>query len=315
MTYEGGLREIGIGRVTQHKEIGSKDILVTPIEWVPHMDGEFRSNPSIIQAKGTDAEGKNYEVSTMTDITLTATWYPETGNRITPPNVRRGERVKLYQFANQDKYYWRESGLDNNLRRQETVTHVYNNNPNPDGDNPEPSPENSYYTEVSTHTGQVTLATNKSNGEPVAWTIQVNTKEGVLNVVTDNGHEFSLDAVALAMLAQLSTGTKVELNKNNLAMVAPETLSVEAKIIDFTCKNFKVKADNMKVECPLSEFTGLVKVGSLSTTTENGYDGKAVIDGEVTMKQDVVMEQDVTVTKTLTANKVVSQTNIDAPNV
>lgn len=315
MAYESGLREIGIGRVTQNKVIGSNDILVTPIEWIPHMDGEFRSNPSIVQAKGTDSDGKNYEASTMTDITLTASWYPETGNRTTAPDVRRGERVKLYQFANQDKYYWRESGLDNNLRRQETVTHVYNNNPDGAADSVAPSPENSYYTEVSTHTGQVTLATNKSNGEPVAWTIQVNTKEGVMNVVTDNGHEFSLDAVSLAMLAQLSTGTKVELNKNNLSMVAPDTLDVQAKTIDFKCKLFHVETDHLKVDCPLSEFTGLVKVGSLSTTTENGYDGKAVIDGQVTMKQDVTMEQNVTVNQTLTANKVVSITNIDAPNV
>lgn len=315
MAYEGGLREIGIGRVTQNKAVGSNDILVTPVELFPHMDGEFRSNPSIIQAKGTDSDGKNYEVSAMTDITLTASWYPETGNRVTAPDVRRGERVKLYQFANQDKYYWRESGLDNNLRRQETVTHVYNNNPNPDGDNAAPTPENSYYTEVSTHTGQVTLATNKNNGEPVAWTIQVNTKEGVLNVVTDNGHEFSLDAVALAMLAQLSTGTKVELNKNNLSMVAPETLDVQAKTIDFTCKYFHVQTDHMKVECPLSEFTGIVRVGALSTTTADGYSGEATIDGAVTMKQQVTMEQDATVGGTITANKVVSETNIDAPNV
>jgi len=310
MGYQSQFHEIGIGVVAEHKAIGAVEILVTLPEQTPVMDGVIKSNPTMVQASGTDADGKAYQTAVMTDTTVTATWLPESGNRASAPDVRRLERVRVYQYADQDKYYWKEYGLDSKLRRQETVTTKYNNNPDPTSADTS-DVNNCYYSEVSTHNGTVTLSTNKSNGEPVAWTVQINAKAGVLNVVTDNGHEFSLDAVNMQMLAQLSTGTLIELIKNVLNMKAPDAINLEAvNTINMKTKQINMTASQgIKMDSPLVEVTGILKAGAIETVTTSGQAGTATIASDVTITQSLTVKQ------TLTAEHIVTPTDIDAPNV
>lgn len=316
-------KKYSIGVVAEHKAIGSKLVLVTPIEDTPFMDGQLRSDPTVIDTKGVDASGNDYQVSALADNAVEATWLPDSANRITPPDVRRGTRVQLYRMADSDTFYWRDLGLDGHLKRLETYTMVFNNNPNADGDDTI-DPASSYFLEVSTHTGSATFATSKSNGEPVAFTVQINAKEGTISIVDDEDDEFTFDAVAKHIFAKLSTGTEFNLNQNDIYGYAPGDITfTAAKSIIMICEKFnltatesyKCKTKDWFVDCPLGEFTGILKVGGLATSTERGYNGKATIDAELTVKKDFTAQANVTVGQTLTAEKVVSKQNIDAPNV
>ena len=323
---ESVFRKYSIGIVAEHAVIGSKEILVVPVEDTPHMDGILKSNPQIITSKGKDADGKDYEVSALLDNTVTATWLPESSNRVSAPNVRRNTRVQLYRMGDSDTFYWRDMGLDGSLMRQETVIYAWNNNPDPQGSDVM-DPETAYFLEISTHNGHVTFGTSKSNGEPFAYTFQLNAKEGrfVLGDDDENGgNQLSLDSMAKHIQAILSTGTQFNLDQNNIYGYAPENITFKAaKNILMLCetfnleatKSFGCKTETFDVVAPKGSFSGIWTVGALATTSKGGYTGKATIDAELEVLRDFTAKANVTVTGTLRANKVISDQDISAPNV
>jgi len=312
-----------IGIVAEHAKLGAREILVIPIEETPHVDGILKSNPQVLTTKGVDGEGKDYQDDALTDNTVTATWLPDSANRVSAPNVRRNTRVQLYRMGDSDTFYWRDLGLDGHLKRLETVIYAFNNNPNENGaDSVDPS--QSYFMEVSTHTGVMTLFTGKSNGEPYAYTLQLNARAGNFTIADDEGNEVTLDSVAKHIFAKLSTGTEFNLDGNNIYGYAPDTINFKAmKNIQMLCQkfyleatqSFECKTATFDVVAPKGSFSGIWTVGALATNSKGGYSGKATIDAELEVLKDFTVSANATVTGTLHANKVISDQNIDAPNV
>ena len=323
---ESVFRKYSIGIVAEHAVIGDKQILVIPIEDTPHMDGILKSNPQVINTKGVDADGKDYQVDALMDTTVTATWLPDSANRISAPNVRRNTRVQLYRMGDSDTFYWRDMGLDGSLLRQETVIYAWNNNPDAKGADTI-DPASAYFMEISTHTGIVTFHTSKSNGEPFAFTFQINAAAGQFIFGDDDengGNQISLDAVNKHIQAVLSTGTEFNLNQNDIYGYAPENITFKAaESIMMYCKKFRLEAeesfycatDTFDVLCPKGSFSGIWTVGALATTSTGGYSGKATIDAEMEVLKDFTAKANVTVTGTMHAKKVISDDDISAPNV
>lgn len=199
------------GIIADNKAISSRVVNVTPIEIASMVDGEIASNPSTLNSKGVDKDGIAYQTSVTTDNVIEATWLPFGSNRVTPPDVRRGEPVLIWVYDSVDKYYWTCLGLRDDLRRLETVVYAINGNPNPASKGFDP--EDHYFIEMSTHSKQVTFRTSNKNGEPFKYTFQFNTKEGVVTLVDDTKNFFELDTKNITMKMELNTGTKVHLDK------------------------------------------------------------------------------------------------------
>lgn len=315
-----------IGVVAEHLVLGSREILVVPIEQTPHLDGILKSNPQIINTTGLDADGNQYQVNAMTDNTVTATWLPDDANRVTPPDVRRNTRVQLYRMGDSDSFYWRDLGLDGDLKRLETHVIAWNNNPD-DKASDSLDMDSAWFLEISTHTGIATFHTNKSNGEPFAYTIQLNARAGQFMFADDDengGNTLSLDSVAKHLQAKLSTGTEFNLDANNIYGFAPDSITFKAtNNINMVCKAFDLKAEKsfscetetFDVLCPKGSFSGIWTVGALATTSIGGYSGKATIDAELEVLKDFTAKANVTVTGTMHARQVISDQDISAPNV
>lgn len=222
-----------IGIVAVNKPLSSHEVEVMPIETLPFLEGEINQNPTVQESQGIDGNGTAYTVKATSDNTVTATWYPET-NRRTPPDVRRGERVVLWKYADADKFYWTSMGRDDNLRKLETVIFTFSDTEDESLDST--APENCYSLEVSTHTGQVTFQTVKANGEPFAYTFQFNTKEGCVVLADDVGNYAELDSAATLIKLMNRLGTTMELNKKDINAFAPRDISAEAT------QNVSVKA-------------------------------------------------------------------------
>ena len=64
----------------------------------------------------------------QTTNAIRAEWLGDSTNRITPPDVRRGEKVQIFQYSNVDKYYWQtitQPGV--NVRKKETIVEAISN--------------------------------------------------------------------------------------------------------------------------------------------------------------------------------------------
>lgn len=216
-----------LGIAAENKSLKSKEMHFVPIEALPFIDGELVPSPTPMDFSGIDEQGQSYQGAIFTDNTILATWLPDGSNRFTAPDIRRGERVILYRMENVDKFYWRTLGLDDHLRKLETVIFAISGNPR-EG-NEVLDPENCYFLEMSTHTGQITLQTSKANSEPFAYTFQFNTAEGNVTLADDIGNEFFLNSVENYIKLANSIGSQVELDKKNIRITAPDNVDVKAE--------------------------------------------------------------------------------------
>lgn len=223
-------RIVSLGTVAENKVMKdasgkfNKVVKVTPIEDLSMLNGEIRSNPEELQASGEDTTGKAYTSSVVVDNVVEATWAPFLTNRVTAPDVRRGERVLLWRSGDADKYYWSTMGLDDNLRKLETVIFAFN--ASKDESQQELDLDNCYYFEVSSHNKSITLQTSSSNGEPFKYTAQFNLEEGAFLIEDDVGNSFELDSSENRLTLENADNSFVELKAGKIAINANEEVSL-----------------------------------------------------------------------------------------
>lgn len=229
------LRFYSVGIVAQNKTLNSRVIQVTPTEETPFIDGEVTATQTTNTTTGTDASGATYTASANSSAAIQATWLQfGASNRITAPDVRRGEKVMIFQYADADKYYWTEMLHGQPLRRLETV--IYSFSASRVEDDPVDA-TTQYFLEVSTHTKQITLHTCKADGEPFGYDIQLDTKVGKLLITDDTGNYIHLNSAERRIELYNTDGSHYDMLKDNLTVTIPNTTK-------FVTKDFLVEASN-----------------------------------------------------------------------
>lgn len=218
------IRPFSLGIVAEVKPLGERDLMVTPIEHMPALDGEIRFNPETSTVGGTDAYGNRYEVTVTTNLTLPAEWLPYGSNRVTPPDMQPGELVEILRLADSDRYFWRSLGLRDNLRRLETVIYAFCANASLTDD--EVNLDNSYFFEICTRSGKITLGTSKKNGEPFAYTLQLNSMGGKFILEDDADNYFEFDSNIPGFVYKNNLNTRLEVNRTHIDLDA-KTVTVK----------------------------------------------------------------------------------------
>ena len=220
------LRRMSVGIVAENKPLDTHIVEIIPIEALNLMDSELGTDTVTMKTSGIDVEGQPYKVEVDMGATLKAEWLGET-NRITSPDVRRGEQVWVWRQGDADKYYWTSMGRDDDLRRLETV--IYRFSGLPDNDDEAVSEDNSYYFEVSTHDKMITLRTSKRNGELTRYLVQVNPGDGHLTLKDDLGNIIQMDSARTNILLEDADKAKIELDQENIAIEAPGFIQMVGK--------------------------------------------------------------------------------------
>ena len=156
-------RPVYSGEAAENLKLGERTLEVWPKELLPTLEGDVTTETIQIETKGIDANDQEYTASVILGGTVSAEWLGG-GNIITPPNVRRGERLTLWQSGDSDEFYWKTVGRDQNLRRLETIIICFSANPS-NKDQEKPDPSNSYYLEVNTHDKLCLLYTSDAADE------------------------------------------------------------------------------------------------------------------------------------------------------
>jgi hypothetical protein len=320
-------KQYAFGKAANNKELNSNLLEVTPIEILPLLNGRLNTETEELTYEGVNAEGISEKLTINIKSSITCKWLQWGSNRDTAPDVRRGERIMIYRYADSvDQFYWVPTGLDEHLRRLETVVWLFS--ADPDGLSDEgKTAENSYSISVSTHSKQITIQTVKLNNEPYAYTIQINADYGALVFQDDVGNYIQLDSPETKITLMNADTTEVSLDKKNLYMYAPDsykavvenTYRIECKdyeliasnSIDLQTKSYTAQANDLykvttnvfDIVSPESKFSGNVSVGGDATVTGTFSASKGSIGG-------VSFDNGVMTCRTLNASQ-----NITAPNV
>lgn len=257
-------RCVAMGTAAENKKLGSKKLLVTPHEKLPFMDGEIVERVDTIEYEGVDDTGQVKGGNAFVSNEIEANWLPDT-NRRTAPDIQRGERITLWQYANNDKYYWRSMGLDDDLRRLETV--VVGINANPDMGEDGVDPDNMYFIEISSHNKSITLSTSQKNSELVTYDFQFDLAKGRVVLQDNIGNHSLFDSINFNIEWQNRLGTYLKLNKQEIIGYAPANIKMTAGA------NIDMKANKITLDGGGSVFTLEASGTSLVTPSFSGKSG------------------------------------------
>lgn len=225
-----------------------KDILeVLPVEQAGFIEGELNNNREEFEDSGVDAQGNAYTVKVESSNVIAAKWLQLGSNRTTPPNIRRGERVLLWRVGDSDKYYWSSTGMDDYLRRYETVIFAVSNTQDESVKVLDPS--NSYYVEFNTHSKQITVGTSKDKKgkiqEKFIYTVQINAKDSKVVITDDKKNFIELDSVERKITLHNTDGSKLGIEKENGFFNVPKTITGTCTTYDFKATDYNVNAENI----------------------------------------------------------------------
>lgn len=225
-------RTVGQGRIDGNKPITNSDgsfctdVEIIPTEWISMRDGEMTQNASVMEYETKDQLGNAVKGGVVGTNTIKAQWLPGAcSNRLTPPDVRRGVRVEILQAADEDKYYWRDMGLDHGLFKLETIIIGISNTQDENANSL--SPENMYWFEFSTHSKRLAFCTSKSDGEPFVYEMYFDTKKGEFNLTDDIGNFINIVSKLSLIHLQNDKGTFVKLDKKDIKMNAPQDMTAD----------------------------------------------------------------------------------------
>lgn len=265
------------GLAAENYDLENEGMLeVAPMEILPVMDGELSPDSVKLETKGVDENGDVYETSIDLDTTLPCKWIGG-GNSIIPPNVRRGERLMVYRLGNSSKFFWTTLGMDQNLRRLETIILAISGNPN-NADQSEVNTDNSYFIEISTHKKLITAKTSMLNGEKAGYTLQLNTGEGTLNIEDDKGNKLFWDSVNTFFEAINVDKTRITINKKLIDVFAEESISYETNVLNVKANDkIMIFAENL-IDVATKVFNMAASDSITMTTKATTLDSSDTID-------------------------------------
>lgn len=213
--------------VAANKPLRTGIIEAIPLEDMPMLSGELTDNTEDFEAQAKDGEGNDsIDLKLKTTASVKAEWYPlGCTNRITAPDVRRGEEVLLFQFADSDAYFWMESD-SKGLRRLETITWLVSNERKEDV---KLDHTNSYFLHISTHEKLIHLETTKSDGEPFAYQLQLNTKDGQLVFKDDVGNHIFFDSKERHIQIKNQDGSVIEMDKRVINLESQDEINLKTR--------------------------------------------------------------------------------------
>lgn len=224
-------RLYSIGRAAENKKRTTMLINVLPVELATGTDGEINFDPKLATNSFTNLKGETIEINGIVARELECQWLPTDDNRLTAPDIRRGELLEIWRLGDTDQYYWRSMGITNGLRALESVIFAWSATPELGGYGLDLS--KCYMLSVSAHDKHFTIQTSKANGELYAYTFQINTAESAVYLTDDNDNFFELDSKEKRLQLKNVDGSFVKVEKKFIELNADEYINLKVKNSNF----------------------------------------------------------------------------------
>lgn len=308
----------------------NEEIEVVPIEVSMMVDGQLTDDKTTLSAAAQDSSGAAYSVEVDTSNSIKATWMSSgRGNRLTAPDLRRGDTVEIWRFADTDKFYWKEYG-DMNKRRLETVVTRFSATKD---ENATLGPDNSYHVEISTHEKQLTLHTSQANDEFCGFDIQLNTDQGFLQIQDTVGNSFTFNSSENQIEMLTADGGHFNLISKSLYIDGLDLMAFNAKKMTFNGDELDTTVTTVNTQA--STITTKTDTNNLTATNNNitattshtgtyGITGKLNVSSKATFSGGLAVGGSISSLGSgfdfsgggqLTVDSITSTGNVNAPNI
>ena len=142
-------------------------IKVFPTEVTPFVNGMLEINEEEFKAEGRDYSENVYEEELTCINYIDAHWLSFQPFGVSRPMLKRGETVILFQFGDQDRFYWVNTGRTHHMRRLDH--YVLWVSGEPDANEELEECKNVYSHVISPIQQMIRSKTSKANDEPVEY--------------------------------------------------------------------------------------------------------------------------------------------------
>ncbi len=290
-----------IGVAVEDRQLKSRELKVFLRELSPYSAGDLKDSTAseTYIIKGTEG---SLSGNVKTTNCVTADYFGLNSNRSFPPDIVTGEQVLVFQYADEDKYYWLSAGRDDNLRHGELVRFAASDDM---GNVKTLNEDNTYFIELDTKlTKRMRLHTAKSDGEAHSYDITIDAKNSFVSIRDDAGNSIELLSDVPQIKLTNNEGSIVDLNGSNVSVIAPETVLIRA-------------GRELIMKAPLITRTGnTVATGNVSTTGNSTTNGEVVTKGKLITYGDTVGNGGLVSNGNITVNGTLNATgSVTAPNI
>jgi len=240
---------------------------------------------------------------------------------MTPPDVRRGEQVMIYQFADSDgDYYWNTLRNDLSMRKLETVVYAISGT---QAEGAAVDASSSYVMGISSHQKKLWITTSKANGEPFAYGVTFDLAAGNIMINDDIGNYFTLDSQNHILHLQNAEGSFIDLNKEILSIFTGDQINLKTNAFSINTQTYSLNATtSITSDTPASTIKSTTT--TLTSTTQHVGDltvagdfntiaGPSGQEGQIMSNANFTTSQNVQAAN-VTATQTVKALTIDGQN-
>lgn len=288
-----------LGVCVEDRQLKSRLLKCQSIELTPMMLGDLGDHTDFETFKFEDVLS-NSEVSGRVKASnvVVADWFGLTSNRTYPPDIVKGEQVLLFRYMDTDKFYWISMGREDNLRRGELLRFAVSDDMSVVK---KLNDDNSYFIELDTKvTKRIRIVTSKSDGESYRYNLIFDAIKNTVELGDDDGNKFEIFSNEPRVRMVNKSGTLVDLNKENLILLAPDEmllrsankLTLTSNEVMIVTQNFNVSSDSFSL------------VGTSGSACASNITGALNIEGTMSMNGPLSVTGDVLVSGNVTANNI-----------
>ncbi len=215
--------------VAEDKELGKNSIKCFPIEKLGEHDGsitEEKDKKKDEKKTMSSNEAGSMVQSTVTkEVTIEAQWVNIGGsNRVTAPDVKKGETVLVFKFGSSERYYWTTFFIEHDLRRNEAVVNTYGNEKEFGKILNE---KNTYYSKFDTVNKMVHIHTSDNDGELTTYDFTLDTKKGIFTILDGKKNKIELNSKSGTLTIDIPN---VTVNSKNVIVNSSNTTFKGGKV-------------------------------------------------------------------------------------
>lgn len=233
---ESSKKFFSLGYVVEDKAEDSFEILVYPIEAIPTADGQlsFDKNDSLLIK---DRDGNNIATKYEESSNIKCYWYPNgEQNRVTAPDVCKGDIVEIYTYGEQDKYFWSVYAHNRGLRKREKVLFFFSNKEGIGGDS-----SNAYFYLFDTRNKKVHFHTANNDGEACGYDMLWNTASGIMTISDTLNNSIELKSTEGKLT--INTNEKIILNTKEATVNCEKSTINASNSCDINTSKMTIKSD------------------------------------------------------------------------
>ena len=192
----------------------------------PTITGTVAATTSMQSVSLKDLSGNSTNTSVTTSNYILAYYLGNDSNRKYPPDVVKGEQVRITRFGGVDKYHWESLGRDDALRK--TETHRIEAKDRSDSADPSDD-DHTYSVEIDTKRNKhISMKTSQGTGEDFSYVVKLDAANGNIQIADNAGNSLTIESAAAKVILRNSKNAFVMLNGEDALLCAPRDVTIKA---------------------------------------------------------------------------------------